>query len=172
MKINFLFLFALTLSIVSDLGSKFYLLYWYLQTGYYPDISALFGGFFRIDLALNKGGIFNLFEDRGEIFLYINCAAILFFLILYLKSTWKNTLFIFASGLITGGLLANFIDRLIHKGVIGFISIEFFPQIIERWPIFNFADFWIIFGGALVFLVYLYESSRGNSRSEGELESV
>jgi len=51
----------------------------------------------------------------------------------------------FAAGLVVGGAIANIVDRLTGGSVIDFISIG-------RWPVFNFADVFLLVGIVLLAL--------------------
>ncbi|MCM8763822.1 MAG: signal peptidase II [Candidatus Omnitrophica bacterium] len=60
----------------------------------------------------------------------------------------------FCFGLISGGILGNLVDRVVHRGVIDFIDFRV-------WPVFNLADTFIVCG--IAFLVFFY--SRRNDAS-------
>lgn len=52
-------------------------------------------------------------------------------------------------GLIIGGILGNFIDRLVHSGVIDYIGLIFGNY---YFPVFNIADICIVCGGILLII--------------------
>lgn len=52
------------------------------------------------------------------------------------------------AGLIFGGAVSNFIDRIIHGYVIDYISVSF-------WPVFNLADIFIT--GGIFFMIIFYD---------------
>ena len=54
---------------------------------------------------------------------------------------------VFCFGLISGGILGNLVDRIIHRGVIDFIDFRV-------WPVFNLADTFIVCGIAFLVLFY------------------
>jgi len=55
----------------------------------------------------------------------------------------------FAYGLILGGALSNFLDRILYGYVIDYIDIRI-------WPIFNFSDLCISTGVALIIFSSLH----------------
>ena len=75
----------------------------------------------------NYGAAFGLLQ--GYKWLFVIVAVIVVFLIF----RYKNKLDNFALGLLLGGTIGNFIDRLIYGYVIDFIDVGF-------WPSFNLAD--------------------------------
>ncbi|MBD3156351.1 hypothetical protein GF369_00840 [Candidatus Peregrinibacteria bacterium] len=54
---------------------------------------------------------------------------------------------LFVVGIITGGALSNFVDRLMYGAVIDYISVW-------RYPVFNIADMGIVVGIFILFLFY------------------
>jgi len=65
-----------------------------------------------------------------------------------LKHLKYESLFVMiVTGVIAGGAISNYADRLIHKFVIDYISIWI-------WPVFNLADITITFGIFTIVLFY------------------
>lgn len=87
-----------------------------------------------LSIAIISGGIFYLYRNRGTIDRYIKIAA----------------------ALIIGGAIGNIIDRVLYGGVIDFLDFR-----VINFPVFNFADMMVSFGGAImVFLLMKNEKGR------------
>lgn len=94
----------------------------------------------------NRGISWSMFSNTGPIGFYIITAIIGLFLFGFAWYTHKraesdhNT---FGEMLVLVGGTSNFLDRLIYGGVVDFIQISY-----GRWsfPIFNFADIYIVLG--------------------------
>jgi signal peptidase II len=65
-------------------------------------------------------------------------------------------------GLIWGGALGNFIDRIFHRKVVDFIDARYYDH---TWYIFNVADSCITVGLAVLILSHWFESRK--NRKEG-----
>ncbi|MCS7180487.1 MAG: signal peptidase II [bacterium] len=104
--------------------------------------------FFSLSLVKNKGIIFGFFSyEKAKIFIiFFSITAIFFILwILFLGKTEKY--YQFSLGLIVGGIIGNLIDRIKNGYVIDFLNFHF-------WPVFNFADSFILIGIILFFIRY------------------
>jgi signal peptidase II len=67
----------------------------------------------------------------------------------------------FALGLIWGGALGNFVDRIFRREVIDFIDVERIRLFSHNFPwIFNVADSCITVGLVLIFALYFLDSKR------------
>ena len=96
---------------------------------------------------------FSIFEN-GTIFLSI--ISVLFILLLnhYIKKE-SNTFDIYeviSFGMIMGGIFGNLIDRIIHHGVIDYLSFTFGSY---QFAIFNFADMCIVLGVLLLVMDFI-----------------
>ena len=63
-----------------------------------------------------------------------------------------------ALGLVLGGILGNFADRLIHGYVIDFVKLHWLD--VFAWPTFNLADSAITTGVLLILALSLFGSDR------------
>ena len=61
-----------------------------------------------------------------------------------------------ALGLVLGGILGNFVDRLIHEYVVDFIKLHW--RDVFAWPTFNLADSAITTGVLLILTLSLFGS--------------
>ena len=84
---------------------------------------------FSLTQVMNKGTIFGLGKS-ASLLLTLFTAAVILYLILQYRKYPKLQL---PLGLVLGGALGNFVDRLWYGAVIDFIDIHF-------WPVFNIAD--------------------------------
>ena len=105
--------------------------------------------FFSLFYVKNTGAAFSIFED-GVV--YLSILSVIFVLILdkYIKkeSEKLDKFDIISFGMIMGGIFGNLIDRIIHHGVIDYLSFTFGEY---QFAIFNFADICIVCG--VIFLI-------------------
>jgi len=107
----------------------------------------------------NTGAAFGIFENK-TLFLAIFSVFVIVLISVYLVKTCKslNSVNTVAWGLILGGTVGNFIDRLNLGYVLDFIRLDFID-----FPIFNIADISINFGAALLIICILF-ASKGNEQ--------
>ena len=120
-------------------------------------------GFFRLHYVSNEGIAFGLLHSLQSDWkpLLLSLAALLALGIVfhYIRSTpaEERRLFL-AFGLLAGGILGNFTDRLLNGFVVDFLELHWKEQFI--WPTFNLADAAITCGVLLILLDTLF--GRGN----------
>lgn len=105
--------------------------------------------FFSIFFVKNTGAAFSIFSDSTLLLIIISTIFILAlnrFIVKDNSITKKEELYL---GLVMGGVLGNLIDRIIHKGVIDYLSFTFFDY---DFAVFNFADSCIVIG-TLLYLI-------------------
>lgn len=110
--------------------------------------------FFWITYVQNTGAAFSLSLSNPVLnkffFIIISILAIIFLIILIIKSRSKIEKIVFA--LILGGASGNLIDRIILGSVTDFLWCDFPDVIMERWPVFNLADSSIVI--AITILIF------------------
>jgi signal peptidase II len=118
--------------------------------------------FFYLTLAHNNGAAFSILKDR-QILLIIMTVIALFFIYKYMNKEDMNKLEGFAFSMITGGILGNLFDRIVYNYVIDFLDFKIFGY---DYPIFNFADTFIVIGVILLVINYFKElrNERSSSR--------
>ena len=125
------------------------------------------GGFLRITLVYNEGGVFGILQGYKTMFLIISTVVLLIMIAYYFYEKNRTLLFTVSMSLIISGALGNIIDRLIsHRpGVVDFISIG--VDGVYRWPSFNVADMVIIIGAGLLVIVFYREEKRKKTEKSG-----
>lgn len=110
----------------------------------------------------NTGAAFGIFQNK-TLFLALFSAVIIIGIFVYLVKNRNSLNFInkTAWGLILGGTIGNFIDRLSLKYVLDFIRLDFI-----NFPIFNIADICINCGAALLIIYILFASSDNQQQAE------
>jgi signal peptidase II len=122
--------------------------------GYYKTID-FFGGFIRLDLTYNRGGVFGIMQGHQSFFLIVSCLVLAVMVVYYFYEKAMPWLFHISMALIIAGALGNIFDRLVpgRTGVVDFLSVG--VDGVYRWPTFNIADSVIVVGALLlVFVVY------------------
>ena len=119
----------------------------------------LVNNFVYITYVRNTGAAWSILSSNTYLVVIVS-FLIITFLIMYLnKNRPKNKLEIVAYSLILGGALGNFFNRLVCGYVIDFIDVKIFKY---DYPIFNFADTFIVIG-VLLLIIYTWRCSNGDS---------
>lgn len=105
--------------------------------------------FFFFTNVKNTGGAWSILENYPFILTFISFLCIIGINYYLTKKDKFNKLEIWYLGLIMGGVLGNFVDRIIYEGVVDFIGIKFGSY---QFPIFNIADIAIVVGVGLIIL--------------------
>lgn len=116
--------------------------------------------FFSIYYVKNTGAAFSILKDNG---LFLIILSTLFIIVLnrYIekeKNLSKKESILF--GLIMGGVLGNLMDRIIHRGVIDYLSFTFFGH---DFAVFNFADSCIVIG-IILYIINSFIEERKQSK--------
>lgn len=117
----------------------------------------LIPNFFSIYYVKNTGAAFSILENNTTFLIFI---TVIFILVIhkYVKTEKEFTkLSSISLGLVIGGMFGNLIDRIIHAGVIDYLSFNFFGY---GFPIFNIADIGITVGVTLMLIDMLLEKKR------------
>lgn len=117
----------------------------------------LIPNFFSIYYVKNTGAAFSILENNTT---FLIIVTIIFILIInkFIKKEKEFTkLSSISLGLVLGGMFGNLIDRILHAGVIDYLSFEFFGY---GFPIFNIADIGITVGVTLMLIDMLLEKKR------------
>jgi signal peptidase II len=120
----------------------------------------LIGDFFRFTLGYNTGVAFGMFANGGSGPLVVTGFVILGLTIWFWRALQSGQFPVQAGwpiGLLLGGAIANFVDRLIDGRVTDFLDAGIGAT---RWPTFNLADSFIIVGMAWLLLINQGERHR------------
>ena len=105
--------------------------------------------FFYLTYTKNTGAAWSILKDE-RIPLLILTVIVLFFINKYINkeklSKKENIIY----GIIIGGIIGNFFDRLVYGSVIDFLDFYIFGY---NYPIFNFADCFIVIGMILLIIM-------------------
>ncbi len=88
---------------------------------------------FHLTYVTNTGSAFSMFQGFNIFFIIFSIAVILVILYYIKKIKENEKLMQFAVGLLLGGTIGNFIDRLTMGAVTDFLDFRI-------WPVFNIAD--------------------------------
>ena len=142
-----------------DLATK-----WWVQQTPWVHNYVLIPGFLKLQYVQNEGMAFGLLHDNEGswkvILLSMIAVVALIVVLTYIRSTPpEHRLQLISLGLLLGGILGNFTDRLVHHYVVDFVTLHWSDWF--YWPTFNLADAAISCGVGLV----LYQSLfvRGDS---------
>lgn len=143
-KINFLLFFSICfLSCLIDQISKFHFKRVLLKNNGNIDIFK----FFSLTFVKNYGILFGFLNGENfRIFIiFFSLVAIFLIFLFVLRLKKLEPYYQFSLGLIEGGIIGNLIDRIRFGYVFDFINFHF-------WPVFNFADSFIMIGVILFFI--------------------
>lgn len=144
--------------------------WWVKNVYYYPVID----GFFSIHYVQNRGIAFGLFHDLDShwkpVILSLLALLAMGVVLYYIWTTSQQQRLLFvAFGLLLGGILGNFTDRLLHQYVVDFLEFRWGNRF--AWPTFNIADAAITCGVGII----LFETFFGKepaSTPAAEVEQV
>ncbi|MDM8532746.1 signal peptidase II [Anaerolineales bacterium HSG25] len=139
------------LTIFVDLLSKL----WAEATLTLYDPVQIIGEFFRLTLSYNTGIAFSFFSNAGLLPLIVTGFVIIGLIVWFTSAITREELppiAVIPVGMLLGGALGNFIDRLVDQRVTDFLDVGIGTT---RWPTFNLADSFILIGlTLLVMLTY------------------
>jgi signal peptidase II len=135
--------------------------------------SNVIGDWLRIDYIHNRGGLFGLFQGQALAFAFVTLAVAAVLTGLEFGSGWRSWIITVTLGLLLGGAIGNFIDRISLGYVVDFADIGIGSY---RFYIFNIADsavtgaillmLGIWFVGPLVGLHVNLDGSTGDGEAE------
>lgn len=105
----------------------------------------------------NRGAAWGILENKMWFF-YIITVVFVVFIVFYMKKYAKTDKFLGISlGLILGGAIGNFIDRVFRQEVVDFIHVYIFSY---NYPVFNIADSALCIGVVLIIIQTLLEGKK------------
>jgi signal peptidase II len=115
-------------------------------------------GFFYLTLVYNRGAAWSILSGNRWFLVLVSTVATIGFITYYLKrlNNSKSTLLL-ALSLIIGGTFGNLIDRALYGQVIDFLD---FIIIGYNYPVFNFADTFLVVGMGLLIIAIYFEDKK------------
>ncbi|MCD7033868.1 signal peptidase II [Metabacillus sp. GX 13764] len=110
----------------------------------------------------NRGAAWGILQGKMWFFYVVTIAVIIGIVYYIQKSGNSSRLFAVSLGLMLGGAIGNFIDRVRTGEVVDFIHSYIFSY---NFPVFNVADSSLCVGVALLFVQMLLDGKKAN---EGE----
>lgn len=117
--------------------------------------------FFYLTLAKNTGAAFSILQNATWIFVVIAICFIIYIDRTILKEK-LNKLQIISFSLLIGGVLGNLFDRIFNGYVTDFLHFIIFGY---DFPIFNFADIFIVVGAILLIIDVIFKGGKNENRS-------
>ena len=108
---------------------------------------------FRLYYLENRGSAFGLMQNQKIFFVIFTILVLAVLTLIYRKipDTKRMLPLKIAGILIYAGAIGNFIDRVRQSYVV-----DFFSFVLISFPIFNVADCYVVVGGILFILVFLF----------------
>lgn len=127
----------------------------------------VFNNILSVTKIYNTGAAFGVFHDKTFLLAAFSVVVIISISV-YLIRTYKslNLLSTIAWGLVLGGTVGNFADRMSLGYVLDFIRLDF-----VNFPIFNIADLCINTGAALI-IIYMFIDSDGKTSQKPEKQII
>ena len=130
-----------------------------------PPVEVL-GDWLQWSFATNSGAAFSL--GRGNAWIFTIISAVVIVAILVLMRRLVNMWWAVALGLVLGGGVGNFIDRLVREPGVGQGHVVDFIAV-PNWPVFNVADMAVVGGAVLAVALSLLGVDYGRAgKEEGE----
>lgn len=110
--------------------------------------------FFSLYYLKNTGAAFSILGNKTLLLILISILCLIV-LKNYIKKLQRVTkLTIISLGIMIGGIIGNFFDRVIYQAVIDYLSFNFFGY---SFPVFNIADIGITIGACLLIIDLIIE---------------
>lgn len=116
--------------------------------------------FFYLTYTKNNGAAWSILQDE-RIPLLILTVIVIYIIYKEFMNNEMNKMEQLAFGILLGGILGNFFERLINGSVIDFLDFYIFGY---NFPIFNLADCFIVTGVILVIIIS-YRKDKKHERS-------
>ena len=110
----------------------------------------LIPNFLYLTFVTNTGTFWGLFSNINIFFMILSIILLSLLIYIITVKTTLNKLNTILYSLVISGIIGNLIDRIIRGYVVDFIGIKIFNY---NFPIFNFADIYIVIGVLLFILI-------------------
>lgn len=108
-------------------------------------------GFFDFYYIRNDGAGWGIFSGQMWLFYIVTLIMIVYLVYLIYKNRFKGNFLLIGLGLLLGGTLGNFIDRIRFNYVVDMFRLSFI-----NFPIFNIADIALTIGVIMIILIILF----------------
>lgn len=141
---------------------------WIVENLTLHELVPVWGDFFRLTYTHNFGAAFGI--DVGQysrvFFLTLAILALGVLMYLYVHTSARRRLRLWALALVAGGAVGNIIDRVLYRaGVVDFLDVGVGSF---RWPVFNVADMAVSVGAVLLMITFYREETRSDDRDEAK----
>jgi len=120
---------------------------------------------FYITSHRNRGAAWGILQGQMWFFYLITVIVIIGIVYYIQKAAKGNRLLGVALGLMLGGAIGNFYDRVVHKEVVDFIHTYIFNY---NFPIFNIADSALVIGVGLLMIQMWQEERQSKEIANGK----
>lgn len=124
----------------------------------------IINNFLYITSHRNSGAAWGILQGQMTFFYIITAIVIVVLVYTIKKYTGENKWLGIGLGLVLGGAIGNFIDRLILQEVIDFIDVYFGSY---SYPIFNLADSALVVGVILIGILILKDEVGEDTKKNG-----
>lgn len=117
-------------------------------------------GLLDITLTTNTGslfGLFNNFAHSNVVFIVLSVIAVSLLFLVFREE--NNTKLYFPLGMVIGGIMGNFVDRIFFGAVIDWIRVP-------RWPVFNISDAALVLGVVLLLFFTIREENANHKTTK------
>ena len=115
--------------------------------------------FFSITYVQNNGAAFSILSGNRILLIGVTIISIMCIYYFLIKDEQKHLI---TYGILYGGIIGNFIDRVFRKSVVDFLDFKIFGY---NFPIFNFADICIVISIFLIIFFTIKEATYGKNRN-------
>ena len=108
--------------------------------------------FFSIIRVHNTGAAWSILSDNTFLLILLSVIALIVIYLVFIKNQNLKKHEEIAYGVLIGGILGNLIDRIIRGYVVDFLDFQIFKY---NFPVFNFADIFIVVSVIVILLFQL-----------------
>ena len=116
--------------------------------------------FFNIKYVRNYGAGFSILQNQRILLIVIPILAVIYLLYLLYKENNKHLALIISYILIIAGALGNLYERIVNGYVVDFLDFYIFGY---DYPVFNFADSYIVIGFIIIIILTLKENKNAKN---------
>lgn len=136
---------VMIISLLLDIGSKFLVSRIFILN----ESKTIIDNFLNITYVRNTGAAWSILDNNTWMVTVISLLIIIGIIYYVYRNRVSKRILKIGYGLILGGAIGNFVDRIVYGYVIDFIDIDIFGW---NYPIFNLADMFIVGGVILVMI--------------------